>query len=252
MIVGKGPFMSDVGGSPVTKPMGSASPWLMWSAIGVVAIPLVALVLSTIDTSATSFEEGGPVEIAGGLFWAFSSGAAIFGIWRAPSGRDRLNAVWLAVLSVVACLRECDMHVILNPKNAGWWGVSYKISWWLSSDAPVLPRVMWGLVAVILGILAVIPPLIVRPPTVLLVRSRDPATLTFIGSCVLLAVGYLMDDQVGRDQFIPSQESVPIEEIAEVCGEFLWAVSLFLTVRQPLSVRIARHAAKKRGSMPSA
>ena len=33
--------------------------------------------------------------------------------------------------------READFHTMLNPQNMGYWGVRYKISWWLSGATPI-------------------------------------------------------------------------------------------------------------------
>lgn len=173
--------------------------------------------------------------------WAACAGLAFSAIAKGPTFRDRMNAFWLWALATLAALRELDLHVQLNPETHGWgFGVSYKLEWWLDAgSAPLIVKLVWACIGVGAIAALLVPPLIVRAPVLHLLRRRDPATLLFIASIALLGAGYVMDDVLGRGQFLSPALAVGIEESAELLGVLAFLASLVLTHRKPLSARLS-------------
>ncbi|MCC5785396.1 MAG: hypothetical protein JJU33_01695 [Phycisphaerales bacterium] len=181
--------------------------------------------------------ENGPVETAQMLLWVCSSLLALGVFLYRKRPRERFFAGWLALVSALAAFRETDGHILLNPEVLGSWGVRYRIDWWLSLDAPVLPRVLWAALAVVMAVGLVIPLVKASPKAFLLIKGRDRAWWLFAIAAAALFVGYACDDLVGRGQFVAPIYSQSVEEISELIGALLFLVAIGLTVRLSLSTR---------------
>jgi hypothetical protein len=189
-------------------------------------------------------EENGPVEMMQIAAWVAAGLLAIWALFRGRTGRERLFAAWLALLCTLAFLRENDAHLWVNPRVIGEWGVHFRTRWWLSAEAPVLPRLLW-LVVGIGAIAAVIMPIIkVSPRTLLLLRGRDGAWLILMLGMIALFGGYAFDDLLGRDQFVPKIYTKVAEEGLELVGAVLVAAAIALHGRITLTAREARAAAR--------
>ncbi len=194
------------------------------------------------------FEERGLVESVQVGFWALSVVAAAWAVLRHGRRRDRLNALWLLLLSVLAMLRELDVHELVNPKDGhqlggagapeNRYGVSFKIEWWLDGEVDPLLKAAWGAALLLLAALLIVPPLLVRAPVVRLLRRGDAPTYLFLASVALLGLGYVMDDLLGRGAMMPETYTLVAEETAELLGVMAFFASLVLTVRRPLSTRV--------------
>jgi hypothetical protein len=123
---------------------------------------MVALVIAVLMTAAAflavgrshAVEEVGPVELAHLTVWYLGTCYALGGaLWAAP--RDRGTLLMLALLGAAAAMRETDLHRMLNPETMGYWGVHYRLRWWMSTREPILPRLFWagiGAVGIAYGI----------------------------------------------------------------------------------------------------
>jgi hypothetical protein len=189
-------------------------------------------------------EENGPVELLQIAAWAAASLLAMWALVRGGSGREKLFAMWLLLLCTLAVLRENDAHLWVNPRVIGDWGVHFRSRWWLSPEAPILPRLLW--VAVGLGTLgALITPIVkVSPRPLLLLRGRDGAWLVLSLAVVALFGGYAFDDLLGRDQFVPKIYTKVLEEGLELVGAVLMAVAIGMHGKVSLTAREERAAAR--------
>ncbi len=181
--------------------------------------------------------ENGPVETAQMSLWVCSSLLALGVFLYRKRPRERLYAGWLGLVSALAAFREADGHILLNPEVLGSWGVRYRIDWWLSLDAPVLPRVMWAVVGIVIAVGLVAPLVKASPRAFLLIKGRDRAWWLFAIAAAALFVGYACDDLVGRGQFVAPIYSQSAEELSELVGALLFLLAIGLTVRLSLSTR---------------
>jgi len=87
-------------------------------------------------------------------------------------------------------------------------------------------------------LLARLSPLLVRAPFFRLMRRGDAPTWLFLMAVGFLALGYVMDDLLGRGQFVPEIFTIALEETAELIGALLFLASLVLNARRPLTRRL--------------
>ncbi|MEO1008235.1 MAG: hypothetical protein AAFX79_06690 [Planctomycetota bacterium] len=194
--------------------------------------------------------EGGPIEGAQLWVWMLALLLLTRGMARGLrgevagwTGRDAWHLGWLMVLSGLAVLREFDAHVVLNPEVLGDWGVRYRLDWWLAADSPVLPRIAWA-IAGALGVAAVVvPPVVFRARVFALLRRLDLASILMAAGVALVVAGYLSDDVLGRDQFVPTAYMQMIEEGAELVGVAFVLCAMRVVAARPLAVREGRAAA---------
>lgn len=181
--------------------------------------------------------ENGPVETAQMVLWICSSllASGVFLFRKRP--RERFFAGWLALVSALAAFREADGHILLNPEVLGSWGVRYRIDWWLSLDAPVLPRLLWAVLAVLIVVGLVLPIAKASPRAVELLKGRDRAWWLFAIAAAALFAGYAFDDLLGRGQFVAPIYTQSAEEFSELVGAVLFFVAVGLTVRFSLTTR---------------
>lgn len=213
-------------------------------------MPLAAgagLVIGTLSLAAYSLapdkeafvEESGPLEWVQLAVWIASTGVALVATVLAPSRRDRIDAIWLLILSALAVARELDVQNLLNPEHgAGDLGVSFRIEWWLDSGVSPGLKAAWLSAGLVLAALILAPPLLVRAPVVRLLRAGDAPAWLFLGAIGLLGCGYALDDLVGRGAFVPESWTRLAEEVAETMGALCFLASLALTAGRPLSRRI--------------
>lgn len=190
----------------------------------------------------------GPVEASQLVMWIASTAAGIAACLRAPSVRDRMDAAWLAIIALAATFRELDAHIYLNPETLGDWGVRYRIDWWLSAEAPLLPRVCWALAGIVAICLLLLPPLVVRAPTLRLLRAGDAAACLFLTAVGLLGLGYITDDVLRHSPLASKENLWRIEELFELLGAAAFLGSAVVTLRWPLSRRVAALNARENGA----
>ncbi|MEM9065802.1 MAG: hypothetical protein AAGB51_09970 [Planctomycetota bacterium] len=181
--------------------------------------------------------EYGPVELAQAGAWWVSAAVALFSAGLGRHGlRGRALLGWLGVLSVLAFAREFDMHESLNPEVLGDWGVRYRADWWLDAATPVAVKLLWASAALFLVVGVFMPLLIARPHPLRQLLVGHPATVVLGLAVAAMAMGYVMDDLLGRDQFIPWTMTEGIEESFELIGAVLWFAGILLAVRSPMLV----------------
>lgn len=176
--------------------------------------------------------------------WVLAAALGIVGVLRWHRPRERLFGAGLVLVCIAAGLRELDAHLWIGPRLIGDWGMHFRIDWWLSASAPVLPRLLWLGGGIAAATVLVWAGLKVWPRVLLLVWSRDRAWMLFVLAVVLLFCGYAMDDLVGRGQFVPKVYTKAVEESAELLGAILFASAVGLHAWVSLSVRERRAEAR--------
>lgn len=180
--------------------------------------------------------EGGPIETTQVSVWLLAATIAGLGFIRRffnrRTARQRAVSVGFAALCLLAAARELDAHIWLNPESLrAWggdglaaWGVRYRIDWWLgrpdSSGAtpPIAARVLWAVAAIGAGLLAArFVPGAIRDIRGAGARGRVFG-LSIIATAAFLCLGYLFDDQLGRERVMNKLTSVALEEFAELVG----------------------------------
>lgn len=165
-----------------------------------------------------TFMEHGPVESTQFVLWIVCALLAFDLAVRRTRPRERLFSAWLCFGSAIAAMREMDMHIFLNPEYLGDWGVRYRLDWWISAEAPILPRLMWAAIGAAFVFAMLWPLLRTAPRMLTLLRAGDRAFRAFVIAVCAFAVGYACDDLFGRGMFVPDVYSQALEETAELVG----------------------------------
>jgi len=192
--------------------------------IACVSLGFVGLSYTVADLPIEVHSEGGVIEMLQVMIW---SAALVFGLTSSPrsrDGRSRMLARWLAMVAGLALLRELDLHEAANPEVLGAWGIRYRLDWWVSLDAPVLPRVMWAGVFIGLGWVQWWLLVNTRPDPIGALRRGDLSAWMLVGCVALLGSGYAADDLLRN--VLPREPLQAFEELAELIGvtAFLGAV----------------------------
>lgn len=176
-------------------------------------------------------EEGGVMELTQAAILGTAVVLAVLGTLRLPR---RVYRAWGGVLALVALgayAREADFHMVLNPRYLGEWGIRYRADWWLNGRVSLLLKVVW---VVALATPVVVLGLLVRASQVQPIEAvRHPTPFVRLAvACVgLYAVGYAMDDLLGRGQFVPTWVTMFVEE-----GSELLAAGVLLLMCVPTAV----------------
>jgi hypothetical protein len=185
------------------------------------------------------FIESSWVEIWQLLAWLTAASFSWWGVARIESSRDRAMALWLAILSSLCAAREEDRHELLNPEVIGDFGVRFRVDWWLDASVPLLLKLAWLIVAIVLIAGVTLPLLWARPRVLRLIFGRDPAIwLCGVGGGFMM-LGYLFDDIIGRGLLVSLNTSQVLEEGSETIGAFLIAAGVFVSLRSRLDEREA-------------
>lgn len=116
-------------------------PWLrptLLTAVGVMT-GIGAWYVLTGQTAPIS-DEGHVVETMQAGLWGLSAAVALLTLVQRPARTDRSFASWMTGLSLLALLRELDLHVVLNLL----FHVRFKSKWLLDPTVPWWQRVTWG------------------------------------------------------------------------------------------------------------
>lgn len=218
---------------------GSRFRYLRWAAvalvIAVIGVGGAALVLPS--TTALSSERGF-LEITSCFFWLVAALAAGATIFRWSERADRLTGVWMGCVALLACLRELDAHIYLNPDYFGRFGVRYRVDWWLDGNVSLWLKLGWASVAIVLlGVLLYIP-LTVRLPLFQMARRGEPMVGLFFLAILLLGMGFVLDDLLRGARFVPRDVKKIMEETSELLGATAFFASAWLRWRFPLAAHL--------------
>lgn len=207
---------------------------------GAAAVLAVSVVLAfAFPVPLTLEEPEGLLDRLGLYAWIASAALAALAAAVGRTPADRLIGAWLATLSVLAALREMDMHHRIRPEAIGEWGMRFRADWWLDGSVPIEVKLVWGLVAAVVVALLVLPILTVRLPVVRLLLAGDTPLWLLAGAVVLLGCGYMMDDLMRHSPYISKANRWRIEETCETLGAAAYLAAVACTLRWPLSRRTA-------------
>lgn len=185
--------------------------------------------------------EGGPLEIAQIACWGIIVVLMLAATARASNWRDRLSAVWLLTIGVLCSARELDLHEAVQHGVSWLPALHFRIDWVLDGSQSVWPKLFWGVVFALVGTGLVLPLLVMKTPTMKMLRAGDgPTWLLFIG-IGLLGMGYVSDDIIGRGRIgVHYEVTQGMEEVFELGGVLSFLMAAWCEFRAPLSGRIAR------------
>jgi hypothetical protein len=193
------------------------------------------------DPPSAFHAEGGPVESLQAGGWFFSALLALAGVGRRKASRDRWWLLWLAVLALLAGARELDSHTWLNPAHLGDWGVHYRIDWWASPAAPLVPRLLWGAIFLALVLLLSVPPLLARARIPEFVLASDPGMWLLGITAACLGAGWFSDD-ILRPLRAVHDVIQGAEETFELLGAAAFLGTVVFSIRTPMRTRAERAA----------
>lgn len=190
--------------------------WAIWAG----SPTLVVLPYKLINDDGQWFAESGVLESGQAGLWIVSIIAAMIVYTRLAESPSKWGTALLGALASIATLREFDVHIYLNPKAFGPWGVHFRIDWWLETSNPLAPKIIWASLCV--GVIAAF--------CFLGYKSRQPIRWTqprprLLLACFLLVlVGFVFDDILrgGISLSLAQRIEESVEFIAAMC--FLGAV----------------------------
>lgn len=170
-------------------------------------------------------EEGGVLELTQASVLGVAVLLGAVGTVRLPPGSGRAWGFMLTLFALAAYAREADAHIVLNPRYLDEWGMRYRIDWWFDGQVSPAVKLGWLVVMLVPGVAGVwlVRASGVHPLEAL--RRRSPLAMAVLGCLALYALGYALDDLLGRGRFVPTWMSMAVEEASE-----LGAACLVLTV----------------------
>jgi hypothetical protein len=213
--------------------------YLRWVAVPLAIVVLVLIVAAQFVPSLRSLSrEGGLIETLSVISWGiaivFSLGAALR--WEAFA--DRLLALWLGSIALLAGLRELDFHHALGPDRLGAYGMRFRISWWLDGNVSLTLKAGWLVVFAVLLALLIYPPWKLRLPMWAMTRRGNAMIGILMLAFFFCAMGGFIDDQLRRATFIPKELRQLTEEASEMLGAMAFAVSAWLRWAFPLAAQV--------------
>lgn len=205
--------------------------------VGIVAVLVAAGHWLSPESDALYREDGVLEDITVGL-WFLSVLMALGTAIKFSNSGTRLMAIWTGWLALLAALRELDLHIWLNPKHLGEYGVRYRIDWWLSTEVSVWLRLGWLLFFVVVIGLAVYPPLRMWK-RLLGLWLRGDSLMGFLWVAVLFLLGgFVIDDILRPVQFVELGTKQLCEETSETIGALLYFIGMILHWRRQLDARL--------------
>ena len=154
----------------------------------------VAAPLAAFQGLYAASSESGPLEWSQSVCWLISAALALAAAIRVKDREVRALLLLLAGGALLVAARESDLHTKLNPDVIGYWGLHYRRDWWLSGSSPILPRVLWAVIGLL--ILAAGSYLVWRGAITMFLRGRRHGRLvwTLGAATALMLVAYALDD----------------------------------------------------------
>ena len=213
--------------------------YLRWVALtlGVIVV-IVAGAAQFVPSLSTLSREGGVIEMLSVGFWAVAIIFSLATIYRWRERNDRLLAICLGTVALLAGLRELDLHHALGPDVFGAYGMRFRIRWWLDGDVSFVLKVGWLIIFAILGMMLGYPPWKVRPPLLTAARRGNAMVGWFILAVFFCGLGGFIDDQLRGTTFISGDLRGLTEETSEMVGALAYAVSAGLRWRYSYAAQL--------------
>jgi|GEM_PF-1755418 hypothetical protein len=217
---------------------GARFSYIKWLAIIVAGTALIVAALFLIlPKGDLLYRENGILEDASIVFWICSCIVSFAAAIRFPARSSRLISIWTGWISALAAMRELDLHIWLNPKKLGAYGVRYRIDWWLDGNVSFWLKLGWATLFVLAFYLTFNAPLKLRASLFKLLRRGDAFLGAFAAAIVFLMFGFVIDDILRPVQVIPLGTKQLFEETSEMIGAILFLFAILLHWRHPLNVR---------------
>jgi hypothetical protein len=210
----------------------------------IVSIAVASLLLPNLDTLN---REGGILENAQLISWAFGIALSLWTVLRFRTGQDRMLAAWAFLLTLIAEFRELELQVWLTPIHLGALGRHFTWRWWMDPLVSFWLKLGWG--ALSLGGFCLIlgPPLRLRRSLWQLLRGGDAMTGLLVLAFIFLATEFVIDDLLRAVQLLPPLSlRRTIEEASELIGAVFFCASVALLWRKPFSARLDQVTEMKR------
>jgi len=179
-------------------------------------------------------DEGHVVEAAQAALWGLSALVALLSSVQQTVRADRSFTVWLAALSLLALMREIDLHLVLDRL----FRVRFETRWLLDPSVPFWLKVTCLGLGAGVAITLVAPLWRRRGPLKGLLCRGDASTGLLAVAVGCLGLGYVLDDLLGRGLVLHQVHSQIIEETSELLGALTWCAGSVLNRRWPLSTRV--------------
>lgn len=204
---------------------------------GVAFAIMAAAVRSRIELTHVVPEEG-VLELFHPWNWLACAVLGAFGCTRRTARRDVWFFFWIAFLSILGALRELDYHVVLNPDNIHYLGltadhaVRFRIDWWSDPATPIGARVAWAAAIGFAMFCLFVPLVLARVRWKRLVMGLDAFAWMFGAGCGFIGLGWVFDDIILRLYTTSPGWGKLAEEGVETLGQLLIFVSLCLAMRR--------------------
>lgn len=173
--------------------------------------------------------------------WGVIALTCCFAAARGAKWQHVLLAAWLGVLSVLAALRELDLHTLLNAPNMHILGLTpeaairWRPDWWFGegrngTEVGLGVRVAWAVLLIFVGTLAAAPFTIARYPWRREARRGAPFVWLLWLAVAFAGAGFLADDVIGRPLRRMGFATDGVEESLELFGQILVLVAVLLLV----------------------
>ena len=235
---------------PATEPGPPFGYWRGVLALGGPALVLLILAYAVVEFPESIHRENGPLENMQLTLWLLSAGVAAWAYRRWTDAADRLHAFWMALVALLAALREVDAHLLLGPQYLGRFGIVYRLDWLLNSAVSLPLRV--GFVTAVAALVgAVLYPLSrLRLPYARLARRGDAAAGLLALAFLLIPSGYACDDLLRPVVFMSKTTRQAIEESAEFLGAAAYLGSAFAFAQTSLARRLRHAGSPPRSTTP--
>ncbi len=150
---------------------------------------------------------------------------------RVRARQGLLLALWLGVAGSLAVARELDLHAVLNPPNIHIIGlkpeqaVHFRIDWWDDPSVSLLLKLGWGGVFLAIGAALLAPFIAARYRWVRRIWRKEPFPCLIAGGLMMLFLGYISDDVIGRALRESGIRLSGVEEVFELMGVVLLATA---------------------------
>jgi hypothetical protein len=214
--------------------------FLLWAAAAVgFVVAMVGVAAAMLETVEPLSGEGRWLESISCALWLLALIVSGLTFFRWKDRADRLTAVWMGIVALLAGLRELDAHIYLNPQYLGDLGVRYRMDWWLSGNVSILLKLGWFCVFFAFAFPLAYIPLKLRLPLFRMARLGDPMVGLFILGIGLLGMGFVMDDTLRHTKLLSHGGKQVIEETSETLGAIFFLISGILRWRTSFAERIA-------------
>jgi hypothetical protein len=178
------------------------------------------------------YRENGVLESLSVTLWCTGALLGFSAAFRTATAENRLLAFLMALIALLAALREIDAHIWLNPQHFGSLGVRYRVDWWMNPEVSLPVKIGWALVFLAITTSVAYPLIRLRRSLYHSVRAGAPIPLLFLAAVLFLGLGFAFDDLLRHSSRVTSATRQLMEETAEVLGAVLYLTAVIVYLRE--------------------